>query len=86
MNHDDLAHRLEKLKQSKTLFNLYCSQYDTSVDMLELWYDTFTYMFALLVILGNITSERIQYGNSAPLGAFVECDEEFAEDGGRNRE
>ena len=45
--------------------------------MLELRYDALAYMLAFLLILGFVPGQCRQDGNTAPLGTFVERDEEF---------
>jgi hypothetical protein len=54
--------------------------------VLELWYDTFTYVLAFLFVLGVIPRQSIQDGDPTPLGTFVEGDEKFVENGGGNNE
>ena len=53
---------------------------DAPVGVLELWYHAFAYMLAFLLILRLIPCQRRQYGNAAPLGAFVKRDKEFVQD------
>ena len=48
--------------------------------MLELWYHAFTYMLAFLLVLRLVPCQCGQYGDAAPLGAFVERNEELIQD------
>lgn len=48
--------------------------------MLELRHDAFAYVFALLLVLRFVPGQRREYSDAAPLGAFVERDEEFVQD------
>ena len=66
--------------------DLDCSQNDTPIDMLKLRHHPFANMLALLLVLGHITGQRVQDGNSSPLGAFIQRDQQFVQDIGGNDE
>lgn len=40
---------------------------NASVDMLKLWDHPFANMLALLLVVRNVSCQRVEYGHSAPL-------------------
>jgi hypothetical protein len=66
--------------------DLDCREYHTSIDMLKLWYDTFTDMFGFFFVLGYVSGEGIQNGNAAPFRAFVEGNQKLVENRARDVE
>lgn len=70
MNHND-AHSAEN---------------DRTIDVLKLRDDALADMFRFFFVRGGVACEGRQDGDTAPFGTFVECDEEFIEDGRSNGE
>lgn len=62
------------------------SKDDTAVDVLELRYDSLADVFALLVVLGTVASQGVEDGDTTPLRAFVQGNEELVENRGGNVE
>lgn len=58
------------------------AEYDGAVDVLKLGNDALADVFGFFLVRGGVAGEGRENGDAAPFGAFVECDEEFVEDGG----
>lgn len=64
----------------------YGAEDDRAVNVLELRNDAFANMFGFFFVGGGVACEGGEDSDTAPFGTFIECDEEFVEDGGSNGE
>lgn len=57
------------------------SEHNTGIRVLELGDNALTDMLALPLVLGLITRQSIEDGDTTPLGTFVQGDQEFVQNG-----
>lgn len=66
--------------------HLHRTQHNCRVHVLELRHHSFTDVFTLLLVIGPVSRQSGEDGNTTPFRAFVQSDEEFGECWGVNDE
>lgn len=66
--------------------HLHRTQHNCRVHVLELRHHSFTDVFTLLLVIGPVSRQSGEDGNTTPFRAFVQSDKEFGERWGVNDE